>query len=354
MKPSELVYTLPDAELVAAVIGLPDGTDVNGLPFVNQLKLGQDGADRCPSRVNGIFNEVAHHSGASSWMRLAATNARIDAMRRTQASEPALLMKEADEVLAAVLARSTSLAAAEFLLCGDIHYNRGLLFRMMGDYAAATAAQLCAAEWYRAAGRMDKARVSGFVAKVEHATWALTTRVPAVFKDPILTLHADYVSLPSSIDPVPAWFVKAGGGNGILHVRFARLIAKLMGATLDSDSSYERDMATIADLATPPGKPNHWTKMFVVAQLLDQSQNDAVVTQAGVMLEDVEKVDSSSIANVLLTLRLLRAAAYIAMGRNGDAMPDLTSVIAWAGHDGGAPKAAAMTMLGTLDGSSGI
>lgn len=323
---STVDWSLSDEALANIVVALPDGTDL-GMHPLSDLLVGRNGAPRDPERYARIFS-LASEGAKSEWIRLACRIQDYNGTRRTEGANMKALASGLNALARDVM--RLPVGSQQQALGGEIAYHQGIIERGLRNYRAATRAQLASSLWLSAAGQHEKARVAVFVAAVEDMSaalvgWNITAIVQAFHH---LRQLREIVRL--TCDPYPRWMKE----NAALHIWWARC----MIAMLHVDVGYPEEDADQLEVENTPFE--HW--QWVVA--VNDATFTSTATLADEALSSLQSFPSSSIANVVLTIKLLKAEVL----EEEKERALLQEVASWDGPDGGVPIAVAKAKLASM------
>jgi hypothetical protein len=315
----------PVANLAAAIVGLPDGTDLSRVGLEILLTGGPPptGSARDPLLYARIFSE-ATTVARTPWMRLACRLQAVNGLRRDPAQPMAPIAEELAEISAAINAELQP-GQLQFALGADAGYQRGLVLRMTRRYAEAAAAQAESAAWFFAAEQPDKGYVGLFVSAVESASAALCRGDRAKIRASLAHLRQMRQVVRVTCSTYPKWMQE----NAAVHLWWAYLLAEMAYP----ERGVDEEEVTRSSA--------HWAATAQVARALRAKESDAVA-KALAEADRFEGFQSSSMANAVLTMRLLAAKALMRENQTRRAKAIFRQIANWQGPDGGVPAAIAL------------
>lgn len=264
---------------------------------------------------------------SDSLVKLRCTVEILGVWRRNPEADVSEIIQQLKTAKVAVIAAGNlDQATASYL--ASLEYSRGIALRAPQNYLHAGHAQDYSAVWSLAAGEPPtKAMTAIFIRAVEHATQTLSDLEAGAeaTREMLTHLRGLRVEITAACQVLgvsyPAWMASNAG----IHIWFAHLMTEQDYQERDAD---EKAILERAD------KSPHWAACVRVAQLTRQEQYQDAMAEADRAVEALEGLKSSSTANALLALQLLKARCCQNLGYDDEARELYAKVANWAGQDG--------------------
>lgn len=258
----------------------------------------------------------------------------LNAQRRNQDRDLGKILKQLEAMAQEVAEGEVSPAIAGLLAA--VYYNMGIANRAPREYQTAAQAQELRLAWLIAAGRPEEALAALFVAGVERATHAIAEDCCNVGQalEHLVRLR-QFIATACNVQ---GWnFPKWIKDNGPIHIWSFYFWT--------GEDYMEREEDEQAGLAMAEKMP-HWAACIRGGRLLRERRFLEAVEEANKAIEIISAgFPSSSQANALLTLMLVKARALFAAGDREESKEVYKKIAGWQRGDGGAIIAAAKKEL---------
>jgi len=211
-----------------------------------------------------------------------------------------------------------------------VMYNRGIALRAPYRYIEAGNAQALSAIWAIAAGEPVKVLTALFIAAVEEATQAICSQNDEEMNMDVLDVRLRHLrDVRTHVERAcetlgvtyPGWMA----ANADIHVWLVHTLAQ---------QDYPERRADEEAILARDSKSPHWAACVKGIRALDDGRLEDALAITQSSIHTLESLQSSSVNNALLLLKLERAYTLYKLGDDEAYQTQMQEISRWAGNDG--------------------